>query len=104
MGLGRYFHYAVDLVMISMILAGIKKSTGLSLQVESLAHSSDSRSFLTKYLNFGESCLERIISLCRTSGMFKQRRIENSDDLRDAFKRGVNDLIDDTTRSSNGKR
>ncbi|GMF06650.1 unnamed protein product [[Candida] boidinii] len=105
MGLGKYIHYGIDFLMLSMLLAGVQKTTGLSLNINSLAKADDSRSFLKKYLSFGEHLFDGFCSLCRRSGIFKENKIESYEDLSNAVKNTVNNLISSNHlqgNSSNG--
>ncbi|KAG7826859.1 hypothetical protein KL920_005120 [Ogataea angusta] len=81
-----------------MVLAGIKKTTGLSLSVEDLAEGPSSRSLLSRYLSVGEGCFDYAASWCRSSRLFRPKNIENFDDLKDALRQGVNNMIDEGKR------
>lgn len=88
-----------------MLLAGVHKTTGLSLNINSLAKADDSRSFLKKYLSFGEHLFNGFCSLCRRSGLFKENKIESYEDLSNAVKNTVNNLVSSNNlqgNSSNG--
>ncbi|KAI5958096.1 hypothetical protein KGF57_002904 [Candida theae] len=74
MSLGKLFHYSVDLVLISIILAGIHRNTGLQFDVSHFS-SVDFRRWFGNYLGFGEACYDKIVSLLRMSGYFKQRNL-----------------------------
>ncbi|CAH6720231.1 uncharacterized protein CLIB1444_03S07316 [[Candida] jaroonii] len=74
MGLGRIFHYSVDLVLVSVILAGIHRNTGLVFDTSNLS-SIDFRRWFGNYLSFGESCYDKLVSLLKYSGYFKQRNM-----------------------------
>ncbi|KAI5958408.1 hypothetical protein CANMA_004252 [Candida margitis] len=74
MSLGKLAHYGIDLVLISMILAGIHRNTGLQFDVSHFS-SVDFRRWFGNYLSFGESCYDKVVSLLRMSGYFKQRNL-----------------------------
>ncbi|KAJ2843707.1 hypothetical protein GGI22_007119, partial [Coemansia erecta] len=58
MGLSRYIHIGVDLVLLSATFAGIRRSTGYHLKTESLIENKDMRWYLDKYLSIGESTID----------------------------------------------
>lgn len=64
----------MDLVLISIILAGIHRNTGLVFDTAQLS-SADFRKWFGKYLAFGESCYDRCVSLLRMTGYFKQKNL-----------------------------
>lgn len=67
-------HYIVDLVLISVVLAGVHRNTGLVFDTSRLS-SVDFRTWFGKYLAVGEFCYDRLVSLLRISGYFKQRSL-----------------------------
>ncbi|KAH3667182.1 hypothetical protein OGAPHI_002831 [Ogataea philodendri] len=81
-----------------MVLAGIKKSTGLTVSVEDIAREHSSRSLLSQYLAIGESCFNYAVSWSRQSRLFRPKDIQNFDDLKDAVRHGVNNMIDESKR------
>lgn len=64
----------MDLVLISVVLAGIHRNTGLVFDTSNFS-SVDARHWFGKYLAFGESCYDRVVSLLRWSGYFKQNNL-----------------------------
>ncbi|CAY67573.1 Hypothetical protein PAS_chr1-1_0205 [Komagataella phaffii GS115] len=96
--LGKIFHYTVDLVLISIILAALRKNTGLSLTASDLSSSNDGQTYIKKYLGFGEYSYNLLVSFARRSRWFKQRPIRDTNDLRDRIKQEVNGFIDDTSK------
>ncbi|PVH16304.1 uncharacterized protein CXQ87_004176 [Candidozyma duobushaemuli] len=74
MSLGKLTHYGFDLVLISIILAGIHRNTGLVFDTSHFS-SVDFRNWFGKYLAFGEICYDRTVSLLRVSGYFRQRNL-----------------------------
>lgn len=72
--LGKLTHYGVDLVLLSMILAGIHRNTGLVFDTSHLS-SVDFRQWIAKYLAFGETCYDKFVSILRFSGYFRQKNL-----------------------------
>lgn len=62
------------MVLISIILAGIHRNTGLVFDTTSFS-SADFRKWFGKYLAFGEICYDKAVSFLRLSGYFKQRNL-----------------------------
>lgn len=67
-------HYSFDLILISIVLAGIHRNTGLQFDT---SHFSlvDVRRWFGNYLAFGESCYDKVVSLLKFSGYFRQRNL-----------------------------
>ncbi|KIL67442.1 hypothetical protein M378DRAFT_73768 [Amanita muscaria Koide BX008] len=57
MGLGRLAHYAVDAVLLSAVLAGVKKSSGFAFDTSNI-HDPNIRLITEKYLRIGESAFD----------------------------------------------
>ncbi|CAH2354597.1 uncharacterized protein CLIB1423_17S02718 [[Candida] railenensis] len=74
MPLGKLAHYSFDLVLISIILAGIHRNTGLVFDTSNFS-SVDIRRWFGNYLSFGESMYDKTISLLKMTGYFKQRNL-----------------------------
>lgn len=51
--LGRFFHLFVDAMLVSVVLSGIKRNTGLTLSLGRIRHT-EIRRFLSAYLEAGE--------------------------------------------------
>lgn len=89
----------MDLVLISIILAGIHRNTGLAFDTSNLS-SVDFRRWLGKYLAFGEICYDKVVSLLRASGYFKQRNL-----VLDYVGKGASKIIKEQTgRDINGSK
>ncbi|ADV20276.1 hypothetical protein I315_01630 [Cryptococcus gattii Ru294] len=73
-GFGRLGHIVFDLIAISTILAGVKKSTGYSVQT-SLFTDTAIRSFIDSYLSVGETVFGMLSGYAVNSRYFK-RNIE----------------------------
>lgn len=53
MALGRLFHYTVDAVLVSTVLAGIRQSSGFGIQTSAISDPT-LRSLAERYLGVGE--------------------------------------------------
>jgi hypothetical protein len=73
--MGRIVHYAIDLVLISMVLAGVRRATGLQL----LYSHSDLKKYIARYLSFGEMMFDKFTSVCEMSGWFGRPGISDRD-------------------------
>ena len=60
--------------MISIILAGIHRNTGLVFNMSHLS-SVDFRRWFGNYLAFGERCYDSTVSLLKLTGYFKQKSL-----------------------------
>lgn len=83
--MGSWFHYTVDFLMISMILAGIKEATGYSLALNHIAHSKDSITFLDKYLGLGEKLFAWSCRWAKNSKSFKLTQIPGKNQIEDVI-------------------
>jgi len=74
--LGRLTHYAFDAVLISTILAGMKRSTGLtpSLKSDTVSGNADVKKWVDKYLDVGEFVMDSAVSAAGASGWFERKR------------------------------
>ncbi|KAI1338386.1 DUF1748-domain-containing protein [Xylariaceae sp. FL0016] len=76
--LGRLTHYAVDAVLISTILAGMRRSTGLtpSVKTDRIAgdNSAEMNKWVTKYLGVGEWIMDQSVAIAGSSGWFERTR------------------------------
>ncbi|GMG27059.1 unnamed protein product [Ambrosiozyma monospora] len=105
MGFGRYLHYTIDLILLSMVLAGLKKTTGYELKgLPFFPFSSpESKSYLYQYLSIGEHCFNFAARMVRSSAYFRPKRItevKDGEDLGDVFKAGVNNLVDQASAAA----
>ncbi|KAK9380497.1 uncharacterized protein V2V93DRAFT_380720 [Kockiozyma suomiensis] len=71
--LGRLVHYSVDLVLVSALLAGVKRSTGLMLKTDTI-ESTDVRTAVVKYLDMGEWVLDTSVAFMNSSPYFVRKR------------------------------
>ncbi|KAG6336358.1 hypothetical protein ID866_2715 [Astraeus odoratus] len=64
MALGRIVHYAVDAVLVSTVLAGIRQSSGFAIQTTTISDPTI-RSLAERYLGIGET----IFSMAQASAI-----------------------------------
>ncbi|CAO3572138.1 unnamed protein product [Mortierella alpina] len=69
----RLVHYAVDAILISAVLAGIKRSTGLTVASNKIDNK-DVRSAVEKYLSIGEWAMDQGIVFLSTSKYFERKQ------------------------------
>lgn len=67
-------HYSVDAIVISAMLAGIKRSTGLTPKTSTI-ESKGIRSAVDQYLGVGEWVMDMSIGFMSSSQYFERRRI-----------------------------
>jgi len=71
--LGKLIHYTADAILVSAVLAGIKRTTGLSVATSKI-ESNDIRSAVEKYLNVGEWVVDHSIVLMNNSSYFERKQ------------------------------
>ncbi|KAJ1930745.1 hypothetical protein IWQ60_000029 [Tieghemiomyces parasiticus] len=69
---GRLVHYAADAVLISAVLAGIRRSTGLTFKQESI-ESKEIRSGINTYLGIGERVFDFGASILASTSYFERK-------------------------------
>ncbi|KAK6462325.1 hypothetical protein DFJ63DRAFT_335658 [Scheffersomyces coipomensis] len=96
--IGKLAHYSFDLLLISIILAGIHRNTGLVFDTSQFS-SIDFRRWFGNYLAFGERCYDSTVSLLRMTGYFKQKNLiydmverQSNKYLKEQTGRDLNDL------------
>ncbi|KAK4464352.1 hypothetical protein QBC42DRAFT_295164 [Cladorrhinum samala] len=73
--LGRLTHYAFDAVLISAVLAGMKRSTGLTVKAEKFGDDKDGyAAYVRKYLSIGEWVLDQSTAIASSTGWFERTR------------------------------
>ncbi|KAF3069752.1 DUF1748-domain-containing protein [Daldinia decipiens] len=74
--LGRLTHYAVDAVLISTILAGMRRSTGLTFNTErvTVGETKEANKWIEKYLGVGEWVMDQSVAIAGSSGWFQRTR------------------------------
>ncbi|KAH9989467.1 hypothetical protein BJV77DRAFT_1185771 [Russula vinacea] len=76
MVLGRLAHYAIDALLLSTVVAGVKRSTGFTLDTESFISNPTVRSLTEQYLGFGETVFNTLQGAVVTSPYFKRSERE----------------------------
>lgn len=89
--MGKIIHYAFDLVLVLIILAGINRNTGLHFDTSRFS-SVDIRSWFGKYLNLGEVGYDYTVRFLRMSGYFRERNF-----VLDSVKRDAGRVLKETT-------
>ncbi|CAH6721701.1 hypothetical protein CLIB1444_07S00474 [[Candida] jaroonii] len=69
--IGKLIHYGADLVLVSTALAGLKRSSGLTPNLDS--QSKDIQYYSNMYLDIGEKILDYSTAYCSSSDYFKRR-------------------------------
>ncbi|KAI0859701.1 hypothetical protein F4860DRAFT_515678 [Xylaria cubensis] len=73
--LGRLGHYALDAVLISTILAGMRRSTGLTVRSDRITgENGEMHKWVNKYLGVGEWVLDQSVAFAGTSKYFERTR------------------------------
>jgi len=69
---GSLFHLAVDALLFSAFLAGIKRTTGLTPALSQVPNK-DIRQLLRTYLEFGEYAFDFAVVIFGRSGSFERK-------------------------------
>ncbi|KAJ5722445.1 hypothetical protein N7488_000480 [Penicillium malachiteum] len=72
--LGRLTHYAFDAVLFSAFLAGVKRSTGLTVKTEQISDNKDVKKWIDNYLGVGEWVMDQSVAVMGSSSWFERRR------------------------------
>ncbi|CAD0093235.1 unnamed protein product, partial [Aureobasidium mustum] len=72
--LGRLTHYAFDAVLFSAFLAGVKRSTGLTINEDKITDNETAKSWITRYLAIGEIVMDQSVAVMSSSGWFERKR------------------------------
>ncbi|ORZ03985.1 hypothetical protein BCR43DRAFT_521032 [Syncephalastrum racemosum] len=67
---GKLFHYTVDAMLVTTVLAGIKRNTGLQ-PATSKIENADVRGYVEKYLQLGERVLDESLPYMKVSPFFE---------------------------------
>ncbi|KGQ99538.1 hypothetical protein MG1_02701 [Candida albicans GC75] len=70
--IGRLAHISFDLVLISGLLAGVKRTTGITPNLDSIENK-DVQYYATKYLNLGESVFDNTAAFLGNSQYFTRK-------------------------------
>jgi hypothetical protein len=71
---GKLAHYAFDAVLISTVLAGMKRSTGLTLRSDKVTGDTQVTTWIDKYLGVGEWVMDQSVAIAGSSSWFERRR------------------------------
>ncbi|EDO02091.1 hypothetical protein SS1G_04567 [Sclerotinia sclerotiorum 1980 UF-70] len=71
--LGKLTHYAFDAVLFSAFLAGMKRSTGLTLKKD-VTENKELNGWIEKYLGVGEWVMDQSVAIAGSSGFFERKR------------------------------
>ncbi|PHH52054.1 Uncharacterized protein YIL156W-B [Ceratocystis fimbriata CBS 114723] len=73
--LGKLTHYAFDAVMISAVLAGMRRSTGLTFRSDKISgDNKDLNGWVDRYLGVGEWVMDQSVAIAGASSWFERRR------------------------------
>lgn len=73
--IGKLVHIGVDAVLISALLAGMKRSTGLTFRADKFAgNDSQVKTYIDKYLSVGEWVMDQSVAIAGTSSYFERKR------------------------------
>ncbi|CAG8453797.1 197_t:CDS:2 [Dentiscutata erythropus] len=81
MQIGRLFHYATDAILISALLAGIKRSTGLTFATERIKNR-NIRNIVNTFLGVGEWVMDKCIMYMSSSPYFVKKLIDYNPESR----------------------
>ncbi|KAF9782790.1 DUF1748-domain-containing protein [Thelephora terrestris] len=71
--LGKLVHLGFDALLISTLLAGIKRTTGLTPKLSTVPNK-DIRNMLSSYLELGEYAFDMAVVVLGRSDSFERRR------------------------------
>ncbi|KAF9434249.1 hypothetical protein BGZ76_008339 [Entomortierella beljakovae] len=71
--IGKLVHYAADAVLVSAVLAGIKRSSGLSVATNKI-ESEEVRGYVDRYLTVGEWVVDQGSAIMSASQYFERKR------------------------------
>nr|GAT53805.1 predicted protein [Mycena chlorophos] len=71
--LGKLVHIGLDLALISVVLAGLKRNTGLTPKLTQVPNK-DVRQLLRTYLEFGEYAFDFAVVIAGRSASFERTR------------------------------
>ncbi|KAI0078773.1 DUF1748-domain-containing protein, partial [Panus rudis PR-1116 ss-1] len=71
MAFGRLFHYAFDAVLISTVLAGVKRSSGFTPATQNIGDETV-RKVADQYLGIGETIFDMLQGTAVTSSYFRR--------------------------------
>ncbi|PWN49625.1 DUF1748-domain-containing protein [Violaceomyces palustris] len=75
--LGRLLHYATDALLVTTVIAGIKRQSGLTPDVERITEPT-TKGLVIKYLGIGEFVFDSSIAAAKASAYFKKDPYPNA--------------------------
>ncbi|KAI0635523.1 hypothetical protein C8Q77DRAFT_1155320 [Trametes polyzona] len=69
--IGRLFHLTLDAALVSTVLAGVRRSSGFTVETEKISDPT-MRSVADKYLGFGETIFDMVQGTAVNSDYFKR--------------------------------
>ncbi|KAF9699005.1 hypothetical protein EKO04_003241 [Ascochyta lentis] len=74
MVLGKVAHYAFDAVLVSAFLAGVRRSTGLTVKPDQFSDTPSVQKWLDNYLWVGETVMDQSVAFFASSSYFERKR------------------------------
>ncbi|KNG47281.1 DUF1748-domain-containing protein [Stemphylium lycopersici] len=74
MVLGKVAHYAFDAVLISAFLAGVRRSTGLTVKPDTFSENPSAQKWFESYLWVGETVMDQSVAFFGSSSYFERKR------------------------------
>ncbi|CAO0799056.1 unnamed protein product [Mucor circinelloides] len=71
--LGRIAHFTADAVLLSAVLAGIKRNSGLEPATEKIENE-EIRKYVNKYLDIGEWVIDSSVVFMNNSSYFERKK------------------------------
>jgi len=71
--LGSLIHLSFDVVLVSAFLAGVRRSTGLTLKSKSVTENDSFAKYIDNYLWVGETVMDQSVAFLGTSRYFERR-------------------------------
>ncbi|KAH7078533.1 hypothetical protein FB567DRAFT_138032 [Paraphoma chrysanthemicola] len=74
MVLGKVAHYAFDAVLLSAFLAGVRRSTGLTIKPDQFSETPGVKKWIDNYLWVGETVMDQSVAFFASSSYFERKR------------------------------
>ncbi|KAF2666554.1 DUF1748-domain-containing protein [Microthyrium microscopicum] len=71
---GRIMHIGFDAVLISTVFAGIRRSTGLTVQPKAISDNTTVTGYLDTYLWMGEAVMDQSVAFMSMSKYVERKR------------------------------
>jgi len=72
--LGSILHLGFDAVLVSAFLAGVRRSTGLTVRPKQISDNDSVNKFVDNYLWIGETVMDQSVAFMSSSKYFERRR------------------------------